>query len=106
MAEVDGRRPGCERCLRLEEELRDLRLRFAASGQYVAFSPGPNPKPNVDDELGRWLATNLAQMQLLGFEQYGHDWPESLAPTTGLGGTLRACRGRQRGPQVSHACPA
>src|SRR6266700_5268533 len=66
VAEVDGRRPGCERCLRLEEELRDLRLRFAASGQYVAFSPGPNPKPNVDDELGRWLATNLAQMQLLG----------------------------------------
>ena len=40
----------CQRCWQLEEELRDVRQRLAASGQYVAFSPGPNPNPNVDDE--------------------------------------------------------
>ena len=52
-----GRKPACARCLQLEEELRDLRQRLAASGQYVAYSPGPNPYPNVEDELRRWLAT-------------------------------------------------
>jgi hypothetical protein len=52
-----GRKPACGRCLALEDELRDLRQRLAASGQYVAYSPGPNPYPNVQDELRRWLAT-------------------------------------------------
>jgi hypothetical protein len=52
-----GRKDACGRCLQLEDELRDLRQRLAASGQYVAYSPGPNPYPNVEDELRRWLAT-------------------------------------------------
>jgi hypothetical protein len=52
-----GRKPACARCLDLEEELRDLRQRLAASGHYVAYSPGPNPYPNVEEELRRWLAT-------------------------------------------------
>jgi hypothetical protein len=52
-----GHKPGCARCLQLEDDLRDLRQRLPASGQYVAYSPGPNPHPNVEDELPRWLAT-------------------------------------------------
>ena len=57
MVPVDRSRPTtCERCLQFEEELRDLRQRLAASGQYVTYSPGPNP--NVDEELRRWLATS------------------------------------------------
>ena len=52
-----GRKPACARCLHLEDELRDLRQRLTASGHYVAYSPGPNPHPNVEDELRRWLAT-------------------------------------------------
>jgi hypothetical protein len=50
-------KPAYARCLQLEEELRDLRQRLAASGQYVAYSPGPNPYANAEDELRRWLAT-------------------------------------------------
>jgi hypothetical protein len=53
----EGRKPACARCLQLEEELRDFRQRLAASGRYVAYSPGPNPYPNVEDELRSWLAT-------------------------------------------------
>ena len=52
-----GRKPACVRCLHLEDELRDLRQRLTASGHYVTYSAGPNPYPNVEDELGRWLAT-------------------------------------------------
>jgi hypothetical protein len=52
----EGRKPACARCLRLEEELRDIRQRLAASGQYVAYSPGPNPYPDVEEELRRWRA--------------------------------------------------
>ena len=54
-----GRKPACARCLHLEEDRRDLRRHLAASGQYVAYSPGPNPYPNVEDELRRWLATEF-----------------------------------------------
>jgi hypothetical protein len=45
----------CPRCLEFEEQVRELQQRLMASGQYVAFSPGPNPNPNVDRELQRWL---------------------------------------------------
>ena len=31
---------------------------MAASGQYVTFSPGPNPNHNVERELQRWLAVH------------------------------------------------
>jgi hypothetical protein len=59
--------PACERCLQLEEELHVLRQRLAASGQYVAYSPGPNPYPNVEDELRRWLATEPGADAVAGF---------------------------------------
>jgi hypothetical protein len=51
----EDRKPACARCLRLEDE-REIRQRQAASGQYVAYSPGPSPNPDVEDELRRWLA--------------------------------------------------
>ena len=60
-------KPAYARCLQLEEELRDLRQRLAASGQYVAYSPGPNPYPNVEDELRRWLATEPSARAADGF---------------------------------------
>ena len=31
---------------------------MAASGQYVTFSPGPNPNLDVEHELQRWLAVH------------------------------------------------
>jgi hypothetical protein len=49
---VTGR---CPRCLQCEEQLEELRQRLMARGQYVAFSPGPNPNPDLDRELQRWL---------------------------------------------------
>src|SRR5688572_13919624 len=49
-------RPVCARCLEFQEEVRALEQRLAAVGQYVTFSPGPNPHPDVDSELRRWLA--------------------------------------------------
>jgi hypothetical protein len=35
-----------------------LRQRLAAAGQFVAYSPGPNPNPEVERELSRWLSVN------------------------------------------------
>jgi hypothetical protein len=63
----EGRKPACAGCVQLEEELRDLRQRLAASGHYVAYSPGPNPYPNVDEELRRWLATEPGADGAAGF---------------------------------------
>jgi hypothetical protein len=48
----------CLRCLEFEEQVRELQQRLAASGQYIAFSPGPNPNPNVEHELRRWLSVH------------------------------------------------
>jgi hypothetical protein len=55
---TEGQVPICERCLRLQDELSELRQRLAASGRYVTYSPGPNPHPNVEEELHRWLAAD------------------------------------------------
>src|SRR5215471_16193528 len=65
---VDRRTPACQRCQQLEEELRDLRQRLAASGHYIAFSPGPNPYPNVEDELRRWLVAEPGADASTGFQ--------------------------------------
>ena len=62
-----GCKTACARCRQLEEELRDVRQRLAASGQYVASSPGPNPYPNLEDELRRRLATELGADAADGF---------------------------------------
>jgi hypothetical protein len=48
-------RSSCPQCLEFEEEIRLLQQRLAAGGQYVAYSPGPNSNPNVEEELQRWL---------------------------------------------------
>jgi hypothetical protein len=48
----------CPRCLELEEALCELHQRLAAVGQYVTYTPGPSPTPNVEHELQRWLAVN------------------------------------------------
>jgi hypothetical protein len=55
-----------QRCLQLEEVLRELRQSWA-TGQYVAFSPGPNPYPNVEDEVRRWQATEPDADAAAGF---------------------------------------
>jgi hypothetical protein len=46
----------------------------AASGHYVAYSPAPNPNPNVDDELRRWLAISPHADAAAGLERVGRDW--------------------------------
>jgi hypothetical protein len=46
----------CPTCLELAEELEQLRQRLAASGQFVTYSPGPNPNPGVERELSRCWA--------------------------------------------------
>jgi hypothetical protein len=63
----DGRRTACERCLELQEQLHDLRQMLAASGQYVAYSPGPNSNPTCDEELRRWLAVSTDADAVAGF---------------------------------------
>ena len=62
-----GRESACEGCLRLEEQLHDLRRALADSGHYVAYSPGPNPNPSVDDELRRWLPIRPGADAAAGF---------------------------------------
>ncbi len=64
---VDGGRPACPRCLQFEDELRELRQRLTDAGQYVAFAPGPNPSPNVERELQRWLSVNPRADAAAGF---------------------------------------
>ena len=64
---TESRPATCERCLQLEDEVRALRQRLAASGRYVTFSPGPNPNPNVEHELRRWLAANPGADAAAGF---------------------------------------
>jgi hypothetical protein len=55
---VPAEDPQCPRCLEFAEELEQLCQRLAASGQFVAYSPGPNPNSDVEGELKRWLAVN------------------------------------------------
>jgi hypothetical protein len=59
--------PQCPRCLEFAEELEQLRQRLTASGQFVAYSPGPNPNPDVEGELKRWLAVNPRADASAGF---------------------------------------
>jgi hypothetical protein len=62
---ADG--PQCPRCLEFAEELEQLRQRLTASGQFVAYSPGPNPNPDVEGELKRWLTVNPRANASAGF---------------------------------------
>ena len=48
---IDRSPRACRWCLQVEEQLRELRQHLAATGHNVAFSPGPNPYSNVEDEL-------------------------------------------------------
>jgi hypothetical protein len=57
----------CERCLEFQDEVRQLQQRLAASGQYVTYSPGPNPGVDVELELQRWLAVNPRSNAAAGF---------------------------------------
>jgi hypothetical protein len=59
--------PQCPRCLEFAEELDRLHQRLAATGQFVAYSPGPNPNPEVERELRRWLAVNPRADASAGF---------------------------------------
>ncbi|HEY1295726.1 MAG TPA: hypothetical protein VGJ60_21830 [Chloroflexota bacterium] len=44
-----------------------MRQRLAAAGQFVAYSPGPNPNPDVERELSKWLAVNPRADAATGF---------------------------------------
>jgi len=57
----------CPRCLEFEEEIRELQQRLAAVGQYVTYTPGPSPAPNIERELQRWLAVNPRADAAAGF---------------------------------------
>ncbi len=57
----------CERCLEFQDEVSQLQQRLAASGQYVTYSPGPNPGLDVERELQRWLAVNPRSNAAAGF---------------------------------------
>jgi hypothetical protein len=57
----------CPRCLEFAAEVEELRQRLAASGQFVAYSPGPNPNHDVEHELKRWLAVNPRADAAAGF---------------------------------------
>jgi hypothetical protein len=59
--------PRCPRCLEFEDEIRELRQRLAAVGQYVTYTPGPSPTVNLDHELQRWLAVNPRADAAAGF---------------------------------------
>ncbi|HEX8967404.1 MAG TPA: hypothetical protein VF937_05965 [Chloroflexota bacterium] len=59
--------PTCDRCLALEDELRELRQQLAAVGRYVVSSPGPNTSPELERELTRWLAVNPRADAAAGF---------------------------------------
>ena len=59
--------PQCPRCLELEDQLRELRQHLAASGKYLTFSPGPNPNPDIERELKRWLAVSPRADAAAGF---------------------------------------
>ncbi len=50
--------PRCPGCLRLEEEIDELRQQLAAVGRYVVSTPGPNINPELERELAHWLAVN------------------------------------------------
>jgi hypothetical protein len=52
----------CERCIEFEDEVQELRRRLIAAGQYVDYSPGPNPHPNVEHELQAGLPSTRARM--------------------------------------------
>jgi hypothetical protein len=75
-----GNGPQCPRCLQLEDELQALRQRLAAVGQYVTFSPGPNPNPDVDRELQRWLAVNPRGDAAAGFRAGWERLARSVRP--------------------------
>lgn len=73
-------RAQCPRCLEFQDEVRQLQQRLAASGQYVTYSPGPNPGLNVEHELERWLAVNPRSTAPPGSAQGGHAWPNWSVP--------------------------
>jgi hypothetical protein len=70
----------CPRCLDLEEEIRTLQLRLAASGHYVTYSPGPNSNPNIDDELKRFLVTSPKADAASGFRAGWSRLARSVGP--------------------------
>jgi hypothetical protein len=65
--EAVAEEPRCPRCLEFEDEIRELRQRLAAVGQYVTYTPGPSPTVNLDHELQRWLAVNPRADAAAGF---------------------------------------
>jgi hypothetical protein len=86
--------PQCPRCLEFAEELEQLRQRVTASGHFVAYLPGPNPNPDVEGELKRWLAVNPRADASAGFRAGWRVWPSSSARSCAngrpFGGAWRA----------------
>jgi hypothetical protein len=62
----DGQPVGaCPRCLELEDEVAALRERLRRAGLLIAMSPGPNPVPDGEAELRRWLAEVASNVRAL-----------------------------------------
>ncbi len=57
----------CPRCPEFAAEVEELRQRLAAFGQFVAYSPGPNPNHDVEHEVTRWLAVHPRADAAAGF---------------------------------------
>jgi hypothetical protein len=57
----------CPRCLELEDEIAALKERLRQAGLLIAVSPGPNPVPNSEAELRRWLPAHPRATAAEGF---------------------------------------
>jgi hypothetical protein len=77
--------------------------RLASVGQYVTFSPGSNPNPNVERELQRWLGVHPHADAADGFRA---GWAR-LARWVGpqfreMGSPLVSGDARKRSPEIAH----
>ena len=59
--------PQCPRCLEFADDLDRLRQRLADAGSLLRTRLGPNPNPDVERELRRWLAVNPRADASAGF---------------------------------------
>src|SRR5690349_21957190 len=81
LATVPSDDPRCARCLLLEDELAELRQQLAAVGRYVVATPGPNTNPELERELGRWLAANPRANTADGFRAGWRRLARHVGPT-------------------------
>lgn len=67
-------------CLELEDEIERLRQRLAVAGLVLAYSPGPNPRPDIERELRRWLAVAPRPDAAAGFRAGWASMARAVSP--------------------------